>query len=374
MRYQILIERGSLRQVLISVCLFSLACVLSCRAARAQGIAVDSVSTGAGPNSQVSSLTWTHTVGAGANRILIVGLSLRDGNVAATGVTYGGQALTRVGFINSVGNQNRTEMWRLIAPPVGTASVAVTLNQSKQIVGGSISLTGVDQTTPLGTFVSATAQSTTASVAVASATGELVLDTMTANGDANSTGIAAGSGQAEQWNIFSGAGNASSARGGGSTKPGAASVTMSWTLGVSKPWSIGAVALKPVSAPNVVLTKSVSPSGTLPPGSDLNYTVAFSNTGNLAAVSFVMTDQIPASTDFKVGSESHNLGTTGLTVSVSYSNDGGATWTYTPSGGAGGAPAGYDRNVTHVRWSFAGSLSQTSPNNAGSVSFSVRIQ
>jgi hypothetical protein len=60
-----------------------------------------------------------------------------------------------------------------------------------------------------------------------------------------------------------------------------------------------------------------------------------------------------------------NLGTTGLTLTLAYSNDGGTSWNYALMSGAGGAPAGYDRNVTNVRWSFAPSLSQTSPNNAG---------
>ena len=41
---------------------------------------------------------------------------------------------------------------------------------------------------------------------------------------------------------------------------------------------------------------------------------------------------------------------------------------------AGGAPAGYDRNVTHIGWSFVGSLSQTTPNNTGNVGFTVRIR
>jgi hypothetical protein len=85
-------------------------------------------------------------------------------------------------------------------------------------------------------------------------------------------------------------------------------------------------------------------------------------------------DQIPANTDFKVGTVTNNLGTTGLTVVVAYSNDGGATWTYTPVSGTGGAPAGYDRTVTDVRWTFSGNLSQTSPNNSGNVAFTVRIR
>ncbi len=140
--------------------------------------------------------------------------------------------------------------------------------------------------------------------------------------------------------------------------------------------SVGAAA-----PPSIGLLKSVTPSGTQTPGTNLTYTIVFSNTGGYPASAFVLTDPDPATVlrindymDFKVGSVVNGLGTTRLTVGVAYSNDGGATWTYTPASGAGGAPAGYDRNVTHIRWSFTGSLSQTSPNNSGSVSFTSRIR
>ncbi len=110
------------------------------------------------------------------------------------------------------------------------------------------------------------------------------------------------------------------------------------------------------------------------PGTDLTYGIDFTNVGGSPAQQFVITDKVPDSTDFKVGSATNDLGTTGLTISIVYSNDNGATWTYTPAGGAGGAPAGYDRTVTHVRWTFTGNLSQAAPNNAGSVGFTTRIR
>jgi uncharacterized repeat protein (TIGR01451 family) len=128
------------------------------------------------------------------------------------------------------------------------------------------------------------------------------------------------------------------------------------------------------SVMNLVLSKAVSPTGSQLPGTDLTYTVTFTNSGGAAASSFVISDAVPANTDFKVGSVVNTLGTTGLTVVVAYSNNGGSTWTYTPASGGGGAAAGYDRNVTHVRWTFSGSLSQTSPNNTGNVKFVARIR
>jgi uncharacterized repeat protein (TIGR01451 family) len=264
-------------------------------------------------------------------------------------------------------------LWYLLAPPTGTANVFVALLTPKRVVASAISFTGVNQTTPLGTFVGAAGQSTTASVNVSSAPGELVIDTVTTNGDANN--LTANAGQTERWDLFSCTGDLNNVRGGGSTRAGAASVTMSWTLGASKVWAIGAVAIKPAALPpNVNLVKSVSPSGNILPGTDVAYTVAFTNSGGMAASSLSMTDPIPAKTDFKVNSVKQTLGTTGLAVTVSYSNDAGTSWTYTPVSGGGSAPAGYDRNVTNIRWAFNGNLGQTSPNNSGSVGFTTRIR
>lgn len=126
--------------------------------------------------------------------------------------------------------------------------------------------------------------------------------------------------------------------------------------------------------PVVDLVKSVNPNSPQPPGTDLAYTISFTNAGGLAAQTLVIRDPIPTSTDFKVGSVTSSLGTTGLTVVVAYSNNSGITWTYIPASGGGGASAGYDRNVTNIRWTFTGNLSQTSPNNTGSVSFTAKIR
>jgi uncharacterized repeat protein (TIGR01451 family) len=128
------------------------------------------------------------------------------------------------------------------------------------------------------------------------------------------------------------------------------------------------------AVPNVLLAKSVSPGGSQIPGTDLAYSITFTNTGGLAAQTLVIKDQIPASTDFKIGSVTTSLGTTGLAVVVAYSNTSGSTWTYTPVSAGGGASAGYDRNVTNIRWTFTGNLSQTSPNNTGSVGFTAKIR
>ena len=352
----------------------------------AQGIAFDAASTSDTGTGTAGSLTWSHTVGAaGTNRILIVGVSIRNNSSqTVSSVTYAGAALTLIGQTTNSTNA-RVEIWRRIAPATGTNNVVVTLSAAARFVGGAASFTGVSQTAALalGSYFSATGNTTTPTVNVTSVgQGQLVVDTIANNTLATgTTAPCVGAGQTQLWSDRTTNGTAgNNTPGAGSTEPGPAgvgTVTMSWRLeGCSgsnnRQWAIGAVALKQGAA--VTLAKTVSPSGTQQPGTDLAYTVTFTNSGDAAGSVLSITDACPANTDFKVGSVTNNLGTTGLTVVVAYSNNGGSTWTYPPASGGGGAPAGYDRLVTNIRWTFTGNLSQSSPNNTGSVSFTARIR
>lgn len=140
------------------------------------------------------------------------------------------------------------------------------------------------------------------------------------------------------------------------------------------------------SPPSIALVKNCPAPATCltasqPPGTDLTYSITFTNGGGSSAQSLAITDAIPDNTDFKVSSVTTSLGTTGLTVTVEYSSDynasspGAATWTYTPASGSGGADFGYDRSVKAIRWRVtAGNLSATAPNNAGSIGFTVKIR
>ncbi|MDQ1612402.1 MAG: hypothetical protein QOG00_2333 [Pyrinomonadaceae bacterium] len=135
-----------------------------------------------------------------------------------------------------------------------------------------------------------------------------------------------------------------------------------------------------LAPPSVILCKtfpgqSCSPPPSLPPqvpGADITYVINFTNTGGSPARTLAIADDVPLNTDFKVGTAAAALGSTGLTVSITYLDTNGAA--YTPVSGGGGAPAGYDRNVKNVRWTFTGDLSPTAPQNTGNVSFTVRIR
>ncbi len=129
-----------------------------------------------------------------------------------------------------------------------------------------------------------------------------------------------------------------------------------------------------LGVPAIGTVLSVAPTGAQPPGATLTYTGIFTNSGAAQAYSFAIVDPVPANTDFQISSAATTLTNSNLTVSVNYSNDGGSTWTYTPVSGGGGAPSGYDRNVTSVQFVFSGSLSYNSPYNTGTFSLAVRIR
>lgn len=206
-------------------------------------IGFDAQSSGTGNN--IAILTWPHTV-SGTNRILIVGVSIRNNNnQTVTGVTYAGLPLTTIGFRNNATNV-RMELWRLVAPPIGTNFVAVNLSAAARVVGGAVSLTGVDQTDPIdAAFVSNIDNSNAPTVSITTVTNNAwVIDTVAVRGNITLT---VGAGQTQRWNRSVG-GGANRVNGAGSTEgprtpPGA--VTMSWTAGGTQRWAIGAVALKP---------------------------------------------------------------------------------------------------------------------------------
>ena len=128
-----------------------------------------------------------------------------------------------------------------------------------------------------------------------------------------------------------------------------------------------------VTAGDLQLVKSVAPVGPQTPGAQLTYTTGYQNLGVDSLATIVIIDAVPAFTQFRVGSAATGTPPASITgITPAYSNDGGATWTYTPVSGGGGAPPSYDANVTHVRFVLAGVLEPGGASAVG-VSFAVRI-
>lgn len=264
--------------------------VLLCARPATAAISTNNVSTST--TSGATSLTWSHTVNSGSDRLLIVSLSLSDAAGSVASVTYGGTALTLVGRYS---NNHRVEMWRLVAPAVGTANIVANFGTSTAAVGAAITFNGVLQTTPLGTFVGAGGNSATPAVTVSSAFGELVLDT----GYFETAPVATPDiDQTARWNL-----SVSSSGGGGSTAAGAVSVTMGWTLASAQKWDLAAVPIKPVPDPTADVRTVVSAPASVIAGATLTYTISITNAGPDTAVGIIPTSQIlPATTTFQSAS------------------------------------------------------------------------
>ena len=128
-----------------------------------------------------------------------------------------------------------------------------------------------------------------------------------------------------------------------------------------------------IVAGNLVLTKSVSPVGNQLPGTELTYRTDYANVGVATLDNIVIYDAIPAWTQYRFNSAVNGTLAPGITaMTITFSDDGGATWALVPASGGGGAPAGFDARVTNVRWELTGTLAGGA-STADGVSLIVRI-
>lgn len=334
-------------------------------------------------------VTFAHSVGTGPNRLILVAVSIAEKDASVTSVTYGGQALTLLLAVRGPGGDGDIEIWSRIAPPSGTANVIVNLTKPRRFVVGAASFANVHQTATFGTAVSAQATSALASATVASATSELVFAGLVTNGDVVTATV--GSGQTSLWTLKNGTGG-SGVVGAGSTKPGAASTTMSWTLDRSDAWAAIAVPIKPTTPPLISLSLLSAPysdpiRGTVNPlqfpGATVEMAATTQNSGSGSpdASSVVVVLAIPSSASLYVGSIGgvgsgpvlFADGTTpsaltytftslsSTTDNLDFSNNNGTTWTYVPTPDA----LQVDANVTSIRvrpqGTFAPATTGTSP-------------
>jgi hypothetical protein len=152
--------------------------------------------------------------------------------------------------------QSAVEMF-ILKEPVGAAgahTVQVTLNAGvNYAVGGSVSFNDVNQVDPTRIFTRSSGSTSPATITVASATNEIVLDTVATKYEAGI--LTAGAGQTERWNgVTTSCFGVLNSVGAGSTKPGATSTTTTWTEQTSQPWAMGAVSIVPLAPTEVKLS------------------------------------------------------------------------------------------------------------------------
>ena len=120
-----------------------------------------------------------------------------------------------------------------------------------------------------------------------------------------------------------------------------------------------------VIQPTLLIMKSADVA-TIDPGGTITYTVQVTNSGAGAATSVVLTDSLSPYAAWGIDWLNdgapyepflENLASIGLTIqSLTFSNDDGANFNYNPTDGGGGAPAGFDGNVTNWKLTLNGSM------------------
>jgi PAP2 superfamily len=212
------------------------------------GLAATSLSGSS--SSAASTLSWSHTVDALSNRLLVVGVTADNGANAVQSVSYGGAPLSRLGTQVSASGGQRAELWYRVGPSVGTASVVVRTAQQNDIVAGATSYAGVHQQTPFGTFRAATANSAQACVTMANEPAPLVATVQAVTGAA--TAIYPGAGQLLRWlgvsnasGSFNDAFGAGEVIGKGATYVSAPVGNVCSPLGVAAEWAMVGVPLRP---------------------------------------------------------------------------------------------------------------------------------
>lgn len=178
-----------------------------------------------------SSSTFAHDA-TGAD-VLVVMATYQDGGVGRTisGITYNGVALTKIAAAGPLFAM-RAEMWYLVGPASGSNNIVISYTGAcVNHAHAGVNLVGVDTASPIGTQSSTTSTAHSVSRTVTSATDELVLDVVRYFSSESSPDVS-------QTQLYEN--NISSYRGAGSTKPGASSVTMTWTrdTGGNCDWAI----------------------------------------------------------------------------------------------------------------------------------------
>jgi len=205
-----------------------------------------------GVKATVSNYSFNHTVSAGDNRILIVNVGARGAsstNIAISGITYGGVALTKAtsGFYNggSDAANASAEQWYLVAPAVGTGSISITYTGTvSHSAATSISAFNVNQTSPLNVSGNGNGTASNPSVAVTTTVNNcFVVDSVY---DKYGLDLTIGAGQTlieSQLGVNGGGDRYASSY---ERKGVAGSVTMSWS-GNNEDWASAVGAYAPIN-------------------------------------------------------------------------------------------------------------------------------
>lgn len=166
-----------------------------------------------------ATLTFSHTPGAGANKLLLVAIGVggtdNPGNTpppTVTSVTFDGITMTEVrqgGWTaggGALGSETRALIYSLVAPNAGPADVVITISSAAdtRINASATTFTGVNQTTPLGTPERVQSGSNVGSISLtlsSTTTGDLIYSTATVDEGTSNQSISADVSQTSLWDV-----------------------------------------------------------------------------------------------------------------------------------------------------------------------------
>ena len=190
-----------------------------------------------------TSIAFSHTVGSGSNRLLIVTTSSETRG--PTDITYGSAALTKLASHGTdSGPLSVVQLWYLVAPASGTDTITATFAVNTNAVCGSSSWSGTHQDKPFGQRDKAKGTSTAISVdLIWPGADEVLIDVVATQKFLLPTSLTVGAGQTQLLNTGQGAVRAGSSYMAGE---GLATSTMSWTSTANDTsWVIFAVSITP---------------------------------------------------------------------------------------------------------------------------------
>lgn len=141
-----------------------------------------------------NAFTISHTIGAGSDRVLIVGFSSEDGTAAdqvPSTVTYNSTAMTAVTSATTSEGTNRVDMYYMLEtdlPSTGAYSLVVTFTDTCQNFHGmSYSFSNVAQEAPTGNANTATTSTTISTSITTTIANSYLIDHVVAGGITNFT-------------------------------------------------------------------------------------------------------------------------------------------------------------------------------------------
>jgi hypothetical protein len=193
--------------------------------------AVGPSSAGAGATS--ASPSWSHVI-TGTNNLLLAAVVCDTDATTITAITYGGTAMTPLvaGAGNYIHANNAGAGWvavyKLVNAPAGTATVAVTLSASSVWEGGSLSFSGADTVTGIGTPQNAegTSLSQPTMSFTPTTSGRLIAAFLGCGNQINS----ATSPLTSRWIKNQGGSNAGGMSGGATAPSTGSAVTLTWSI------------------------------------------------------------------------------------------------------------------------------------------------